>query len=354
MSLQHLLKYERRLLKEKRNILEEKRSLIFQNIVTEEDEILYQVLYQELEVLDRELELLKLLLYQKKLLILHQKFLDNFQIDPSWEDFGKVTDEKIDFQIDPSWEDFGKVVEEVKDEDSRVEEEKIDFQIDPVWEDFGEEERVKRITEEERVKRIAEEERVKRVAKEKRVAEEKLTKEQIRDIFGERFQYLTGSELYTEALSRLAPYLIYKIKKVLEKDETIAFFDYTYSRFMKDYGDNPHTILTNLNYLDIITNEGHIYSVKFQSANSNNKSIEITVPHYPPNYPMNKDIIKLIPNYYLIMVEKTHTFNPTKRNLDMLKKYNFETQQKVKELPLLYSSKYPHPSEIYKVLSLLD
>jgi hypothetical protein len=54
------------------------------------------------------------------------------------------------------------------------------------------------------------------------------------------------------------------------------------------------------------------------------------------------------------MVEKTHTFNPTKRNLDMLKKYNFETQQKVKELPLLYSSKYPHPSEIYKVLSLLD
>ena len=326
------------MLKEKRNILEEKRSLILDNIVTEEE--------VELEVLDRELELLKLLLYQKKLLLLHQKFLE---IDPSWEDFGKVTDEKIDFQIDPAWEDFGKVIEEVKDEDSRVEkrveEKKIDFQIDPAWEDFGnieEEERVKRIAEEKQIaeeKRIAEE---KQIAEKERIVEEKLNVLKIKDIFGERFQYVKGYSLYIPALNRLAPDLMSEIKKVLEKDETIAFFDYTYNinKSTDNYVIELET--TSLNYLNIITHKGNIYSVKFKfqlnhdpvGRNSWDVGLLVPIIHRAPYHTH--------PYYHNIMLEKKHTFHPTKRNLDILKTYCGTI------------NKEDGYSEIYKVLSLLD
>jgi hypothetical protein len=334
MSLQHLLKYERRLLKEKRNILKEKRSLILDKYIVIEE--------VELEVLDRELELLKLLLYQKKLLLLHQKFLDNFQIDPSWEDFGKVTDEKIDFQIDPAWEDFGKV--EVKDEEW-IEEKKIDFQIDPAWEDFEnieEEERVKRIAEEERVaeeKRVAEEEQI---AEKERIVEEKLNVLKIKDIFGERFQYVKGYSLYIPALNRLAPDLMSEIKKVLEKDETIAFFDYTYNINKTNKStDNIWKETTSLNYLNIITHKGNIYSVKFKMqynhdpVGRNSWDVGLLVPLSHPGH-------HTPPYYYNIMFEKKHTFHPTKRNLDILKTYCGTI------------NKEDGYSEIYKVLSLLD
>jgi hypothetical protein len=66
------------------------------------------------------------------------EYIKSFQIDPAWEDFGKVS------EIDPAWEDFGKVSEEPESfainpawEDFGKYEEPERFAIDPSWEDFG-------------------------------------------------------------------------------------------------------------------------------------------------------------------------------------------------------------------------
>ena len=229
--------------------------------------------------------------------------LENFQIDPSWEDFGKV-----EIAIDPAWEDFGRLEEpesfeidpdfgKLEEQEEKVEEERlekeVDLKIDPAWEDFG------HLTDEQRL-------------------EERLEEEQvflnIKDIFGEKFRYLKGLSLHTQALNRLAPDLMCEIKKVLEKDETIAFFDYTYG-----ISKSSKEEFTTLNYLNIITHKGHIYSVKFKHqfthdlVGINSWTMHISVPVNHP-YPHTTH-----PYYYNIMVEKKHTFHPTKRNLDMLK-----------------------------------
>jgi hypothetical protein len=52
------------------------------------------------------------------------EYIKSFQIDPAWEDFGKVSEEPESFAINPAWEDFGKYDPER-------------FDIDPSWEDFG-------------------------------------------------------------------------------------------------------------------------------------------------------------------------------------------------------------------------
>lgn len=53
------------------------------------------------------------------------EYIKSFQIDPAWEDFGKVSEEPESFAINPAWEDFGKYEEPER------------FAIDPSWEDFG-------------------------------------------------------------------------------------------------------------------------------------------------------------------------------------------------------------------------
>ena len=135
-----------------------------------------------------------------------------------------------------------------------------------------------------------------------------------------------------------------EIKKVLEKDETIAFFDYHYS--INKTGQRFPIIIdtetTSLNYLNIITHKGNIYSVKFKFqfnhdlVGRNSWSVDILVPL---NFQVH---LQVHPYYYNIMLEKKHTFHPTKRNLDILKTYCGTI------------NKEDGYSEIYKVLSLLD
>jgi hypothetical protein len=60
------------------------------------------------------------------------EYIKSFQIDPAWEDFGKVSEEPESFAINPAWEDFGKY-----EEDFGKYEEPERFAIDPSWEDFG-------------------------------------------------------------------------------------------------------------------------------------------------------------------------------------------------------------------------
>ena len=146
-----------RKLEEKRCLLVERYRFIEEKYIEKTEEFqlgdLY-LLYKEILDLDEGL----LVLYKKieDFLKIWKDFGEqwvedkkiDFQIDPAWEDFGKVTEysrsREIDFQIDPSWEDFGKVIEE----EQRVDEKKIDFQIDPAWEDFG------KVIEEEEVKDV--------------------------------------------------------------------------------------------------------------------------------------------------------------------------------------------------------
>jgi len=85
---------------------------------------------EEFQLRDLDLLYKEILELDEGLLVLYQKIQDFLKI---WKDFGEqeiiedYNNKKIDFYIDPSWEDFGKVTDE----------EKIDFYIDPSWEDFG-------------------------------------------------------------------------------------------------------------------------------------------------------------------------------------------------------------------------
>ena len=121
--------------------LEEKRCLLVERYRFIEEKYIEKT--EEFQLGDLYLLYKEILDLDEGLLVLYKKIEDFLKI---WKDFGEqwVEDKKIDFQIDPSWEDFGKV----KDEEQRVDEKKIDFQIDPAWEDFG------KVIEEEEVKDV--------------------------------------------------------------------------------------------------------------------------------------------------------------------------------------------------------
>lgn len=71
--------------------------------------------------------------------------------------------------------------------------------------------------------------------------------------------------------TKVAPLIVDEIKKVF-KDETLAFVDYTYSKaYVTDPGQAGYapSYFTRLNYLNLITNKGNIYTVAFLIDNGN-------------------------------------------------------------------------------------
>lgn len=185
------------------------------------------------------------------------------------------------------------------------------FEIDPAWENFGS---------------LAEEQRI----EEQRLAEQRIEEpepydiSQIADIFGDKFREMSGANLRTELLDKLGPMLMNEIKKVFV-DETLVFVDYTYSKhfFNKGY-------LNRLNYLNLITNKGHIYSVQFKQLIGYGSTIgnclhSISCPIVDNCYHLD---------YKIILAKYVETFKPTKTNWAMLKMYtltNNGIEQKYRE-----------------------
>ena len=180
------------------------------------------------------------------------------------------------------------------------------YEIDPAWEDFGS------------------------LVEEQRLAEQRIEEpepydiSQIADIFGDKFREMSGANLRTELVDKLGPMLMTEIKKVFV-DETLVFVDYTYSKhfFNKGY-------LNRLNYLNLITNKGHIYSVQFKQLIGYGSTIgnclhSISCPIVDNCYHLN---------YKIILAKYVETFKPTKTNWAMLKMYtltNNGIEQKYRE-----------------------
>jgi hypothetical protein len=108
-----------------------------------------------------------------------------------------------------------------------------------------------------------------------------------------------------------------EIKKVFV-EEYIAYVDYTYSK--QEMG-NHATYVTILNYLNLITNKGHIYSVEFMIlygtggwANPNDTWIQ-GLNGLDRNESSGSVIVRIK------LVKNKESINPTKKNWDMVNKY---------------------------------
>ena len=192
----------------------------------------------------------------------------DFQIDPAWEDFGRLT-EKADFQIDPAWEDFGSLTDEQRLEEQRLEEQRLEEQR--LEEQRLEEQRL----EEQRIakQRLEEQRLEEQRLEEQRIAEQTYVWKQrdelskINDVFRGRFllPFKEENDKIQEVhlASTIAPLIVSEIKKEF-KDEILAFTDYTYSKqFYTEPYQPEKRYYMKLNYLNLITNKGNIYSVQF-------------------------------------------------------------------------------------------
>lgn len=303
------------------------------------------------------------------LIIIMKKQLANFQIDPALEDL----EVKADFQINPAWEDFGRL-------------EEADFQIDPAWEDFG------RLTDEQRIEeQRLEEQRI----EEQRLDEQRFEEQplewkskfyekkrlqddvpfdisQIANIFVaddiSMYNRTVVRSYRTPILDNVGRMVMAEIKKVFV-NETIIFVDYTYSQNLYDQNYGLIGAGRTLNYLNLITNKGHIYSVQFHvteylysGCSPNSKYLKYF------SFPVcNRDHQGICscqstydPKYKITLVKYDETFNPTKTNLTMLKWYtsvNNGTKQETDHQSYLrrgQGSEFFLEKKIVTVLSYLE
>ena len=138
------------------------------------------------------------------------------------------------------------------------------------------------------------------------------------DIFGEKFMESSGIDKRDQrGTALIVKSILDEIKKVFV-EEYIAYVDYTYSK--QEMG-NHATYVTILNYLNLITNKGHIYSVEFMIlygtggwANPNDTWIQ-GLNGLDRNESSGSVIVRIK------LVKNKESINPTKKNWDMVNKY---------------------------------
>lgn len=126
------------------------------------------------------------------------------------------------------------------------------------------------------------------------------------NIFGEKFRVCSGISINTEFADKLGQMVMDEIKKVFV-DENLIFVDYTYSKVFNFIGVSQKYM--RLNYLNLITDKGNIYSVKFKDI-CGNCTEYISARTYTSNC-----FIKII------LVKYEETINPTEINWAMVKMY---------------------------------
>jgi len=143
----------------------------------------------------------------------------------------------------------------------------------------------------------------------------------IADVFGGKFLDRTtngpggsnGRPSGPLDISTVVPLIVAEIKKVF-KDETLAFVDYTYSKqFIKEPGQGDRDLyFTRLNYLNLITTKGNIYTFAFMLTNTTFRSSEVQTSF--TNYAQSSYID-------LKVVKYDDTINTTEKNWTLVDLY---------------------------------
>jgi hypothetical protein len=177
----------------------------------------------------------------------------------------------------------------------------------------------------------------------------------IQDIFGEKFMEVSSIERRSpQGTYKIVKSILDEIKKVFVK-EYIAYVDYTYSKFILG---QANAYVTTLNYLNLVTNKGHIYSVEFKVRFG---SGAYTVPNEIWLQGINPEEQK----YYgyevtIKLVKYKELINPTKKNWDMVKTYTkthngIEERYKIERLgSLLRGEKFQMENGILTILSQFE
>ena len=130
----------------------------------------------------------------------------------------------------------------------------------------------------------------------------------------------------TPILDNVGRMVMAEIKKVFV-NETIIFVDYTYSQNLYNQNYGKIGAGRTLNYLNLITNKGHIYSVQFHiteysTCAPNSKYLKyFSFPVCNQGHHICSCQSTHDPKYKITLVKYDETFNPIKTNWTMLKWY---------------------------------